>query len=99
MKSERIECLSEILEEIGVKATDEQIKQIAEDYALHLEMESEMSSYQFVGGSQKCDECERLKKQVAQKENEITKYRNSVKKRRNASDVWLDGDDVIYKLR
>ena len=97
MKAERIECLSEILEEIGVKATSEQIKQIAEDYALHLEMESEISSYQFVGGSQKCDECERLKKQVTQKEYEITKYQNSVKRRRNASDVWLDGNNVMYE--
>ena len=97
MKAERIECLSEILEEIGLKATDEQIKQIAEDYALHLEMESEISSYQFVGGSSKCEKCERLEKQIKQKDSEITKYQNSVKKRRNAESVWLDGDDVRYE--
>lgn len=97
MKAERIECLSEILEEIGVKATDEQIKQIAEDYALHLEMESEISSYKHIGGAEKCIECERLKEQISQKENEISKYQNSVKKRRNASSVWLDGNDVRYE--
>ena len=97
MIAERIECLTEILEEAGVKATDEQIKTIAEDFALHLEMESEMNSYQHTGGSNECDKCEQLKRQVAKKENEILKYQNSVKKRRNASSVWLDGNDVRYE--
>ena len=97
MKAERIECLTEILEEAGVKATDEQIKTIAEDFAFHLEMEREMSSYQHIGGSNECVRCERLKKQVAEKENEVLKYQNSVKKRRNASSVWLDGNDVKYE--
>lgn len=97
MKEERIECLSEILEEIGVKATSSQIIQIAEDYALHLEMESEMSSHQFGGGNSKCEKCERLEKEIKQKEIEISKYQNSVKKRRNAERVWLDGDEVRYE--
>ena len=97
MKAERIECLAEILEEAGVKASDEQIKTIAEDYAFHLEMENEMSSYQHVGGNQECDKCKQLKRQVSEKENEILKYQNSVKKRRNASNVWLDGNDVRYE--
>ncbi len=97
MKAERIECLSEILEEIGVKATSEQIKQIAEDYALHLEMESEISSYQFIGGSSKCEKCERLEKEIKRKESEILIYQNSIKKRRNAERVWLEGDAVMYE--
>ena len=97
MDSERIECLTEIFEEAGVSATEEQIKRISEDYAFHLDMEREMSSYQHIGGSNECEECQSLHIKVKEKENEITKYQNSVKRRRNADSVWLDGEDVRYE--
>ena len=44
-ESIRIECMSEILNEYGISATEEQIKQIVEDFYSHIEMEREMSSY------------------------------------------------------
>lgn len=97
MKTERVECLHEILEVVGVKATTDQIKKIAEDFALHLEMENEIASYQFRGGSQECGSCERLRSEITQKDKELEVYINSVKRRRNASEVWLENDNVKYR--
>ena len=37
----------------------------------------------------KCNECDRLKRQVAEKEIEIEAYKNSIKIRRNADQVWI----------
>lgn len=92
----RIECLFEIFEDIGLTATEEQVKQISEDYALHLEMENEMETYQHIGIEESCGKCASLKTEVVTHIREINVYKDSVKKRRSASNVWIENGDVLY---
>lgn len=95
----RVEALSEILEEIGVSLSKEQIEQVAKDFGNHIDMEREVASYSvaFSGRDQPCRECESLKSKLkdAEKENEV--FRNSVKQRRHADRVWIQGDSVMYE--
>lgn len=48
MRLERIESLSEILNDVGIYANEEQLKYIAESFSLSIEMEHEMESYQHI---------------------------------------------------
>jgi len=92
----RIECLSEILEEVGLTASKEQIEKIVNDFSMHLEMENELSSYQHVGYKEECSKCKILedKLRVLEKENKV--FSNSVKQRRKTDIVWIEGDYVMY---
>lgn len=89
MENQRIDCLTEILEEIGLKATEEQVKRIAEDYALHLEMENEISSYGHIDASQTRNDCERLKRELSAEKVDSEKYREFIKKDKKASYVGI----------
>jgi hypothetical protein len=97
MRPERIEALTEILFDNGITATGEQIKRIAEDFSLNIEMEHEMESYQHIGHKEECSECKRLKAQISDLEDTINIHENSVKRRRNADTVWVDKHDRSVK--
>jgi len=92
----RIECMSEILQEIGIQVTSEQIEKIVNDFSTHIEMESELDSYQHIGYKEECSRCKTLESKLkdCEKENEV--FRNSVKQRRNTDRVWIEGDSVMY---
>jgi len=96
MELERIESLAEILENLGVVATEDQIKQISEDFALHLEMESEMCGHQHDTYKEPCPNCKRLEQENKTLSKDIEAYQDSVKRRRNARDVWIDNGSVMY---
>jgi len=73
----REEALSNILEEMDIKLTKEQISTIAKDFADGLEMEREMYATPFINSKPVCEECKRLKSQLNQfeaKENRLRKY-------------------------
>lgn len=92
---ERIECLTEILEEIGIEATYSQVKQIAEDFALHIEMEREMASYGHTSLSPaKCGECEKLRNELKNSERQINIYNDFIKRDKKASFVYINGNEV-----
>lgn len=93
----RIEVMTEILSEAGVSATPEQIKNITEDFAYHIEMEREMDSYQHIGGKEECRQCKSLEGKIKELEKETEVFRNSVKQRRHAQRVWIEGDSVMYE--
>lgn len=98
MKQGRIECLTEIFDELGIIATQEQISKVVDDFGLHLEMESELSSYRHdVSHKEECTKCKQLEEENKrlQKENKI--YNDSVKRRRNANYVYIEGDSVMYE--
>ena len=96
-ESERIESMTEILSELGIVATKEQIKQIVVDFSLNIEMEGELESYQHVGYKEECSKCKQLEYSlsVLRRENEV--FSDSVKRRRHASAVWIEGDTVMYE--
>lgn len=96
-KEIRIECMSDILSEIDVDLTHEQIKKIVDDFSDHIEMENELSSYQHVGFKETCRECESLKYKLKESEKENEVFRKSVKQRRHADHVWIEGDTVKYE--
>ncbi len=92
----RIECLTEILDEIGLQAAPEQISKIEKDFSFHIEMESEMSSYQHIGFKEECSKCKALESELKDVRKERDVYQNSVKQRRNTDRVWVENDEVMY---
>ncbi len=90
--------MSEILDELDIKVTDEQLNKIVKDFSFHLEMENEMASYATAGNSRECDKCSSLKRQIAELKKEIDVYNNSVKQRRHASAVWIQDGEVKYEI-
>ena len=92
----RIECLTEILDEIGLSATPEQIQKIEKDFSLHIEMESEMSSYQHIGFKEECSKCKALESELKDVRKERDVYQNSVKQRRHTDCVWVENGEVMY---
>ncbi len=63
LESIRSDVLSDMLEELGVKLSTEQIDQLANDFYGHLMMEREMASYQFIGPSE-CHDCKKKQKRI-----------------------------------
>ena len=101
MKSERIEAMSDILQDLGIELTLEQIERIVEDFSVHIEMEREMSFYS-TGGfpskeKSKCKECENLKSEIKRLENREEVFIQNVKRRRNCDEVWIEKGNVMYK--
>ncbi len=95
----RIECMTEILSELEISVTNDQIKQIVDDFSLHLEMENELSSYQHLGHKEECATCRRLESDVKQLEHDIEIYRKSVMYRRKTDTVYIENDTVMYEGR
>ena len=95
-ESLRIESMTEILDELGISATDEQVKQIVEDFSLHIEMENELSSYQHIEHKEECSKCKRLESEINELKSNIEVYRKSVMSRRNTDRVWIENDSVMY---
>ena len=95
-ESIRIECMSEILNEYGISATEEQIKQIVEDFYSHIEMEREMSSYQYIGQKEECSKCKIFEAEIKYLKNDIDVYRKSVMIRRKTDQVWIEKGSVMY---
>lgn len=93
----RIEALADILQELNIDLPTDQIKQIAKDFAYHMEMEQEMSSGYVAPYKPSCDKCKSLEYKIADLEKENEVFRNSVKQRRGASQVWIEGDSVRYE--
>ena len=95
----RIECMSEIFEELGITATQEQIEKVVEDFSTHIEMESELSSYQHIGHKEECSKCKNLEYKLSESERENQVFRKSVMERRKTDKVWIEGDSVMYSGR
>ena len=92
----RIDSLSEILSDLGVVASHEQIVKIAEAFAETISMEYEIDSYQYVSNSQTCDNCEKLNRKLLESEREIDIYKENVKIRSKCDTVWIEGRTVKY---
>lgn len=93
----RIECMSDILENIGISANESQITQIVQDFMHHIDMESEMKAYQYSSYKEECGRCKTLASEINELKKENDVFRNSVKQRRGASIVWIEGDSVFYE--
>jgi len=93
-----VEYLDEIFESAGVIATPAQMEQIGNDIKDGLEMEREMYYNSVVSRKpEKCDKCQKLEREIERLKEEIETYRDSVKRRRNADDVWIEDDTVMYR--
>lgn len=96
----RIECVSQIMEDLGVTLTQEQIETIVDEFSGHIDMEAEMSfqSRGGLGGKTECEKCKSLKMDLDDARRDIEIYQQSVKNRRNASEVYIDraSDRVMF---
>lgn len=95
-ESIRIECMSEILEELGISASNEQIKQIVDSFVGHIEFENEQDFNQFSGSVIECEKCKSMVTKINQLNSEIEIYKTSVKNRRNTDQVWIENNQVMY---
>lgn len=96
--NDRIEAMTEILSDAGIEASADQIKDISEAFALHLEMEREIGFNQhFRRSEEACSKCSSLTRKLKEANEIIEVYRSSVMARRNASEVWIENDEVKYK--
>lgn len=95
-ESIRIDCMSEILEELGISASIEQIKEIVDSFVGHLEFENEQDFNQFSSRVIECDKCKSLQSEINQLKKDIVIYQNSVKTRRKTDDVWIENGEVMY---
>jgi hypothetical protein len=93
----RIEAMDDILAGLGIKVTPEQIETIVDDFSGHMDMESEMESYAHVGYKEPCRKCERLESQLRSITEERDIYHKNVCIRRKTTDVWIEGDTVMYR--
>lgn len=99
MKNIRNEILADIFEEHGVKATDEQIKNISDDFSMHLESEKEMESYAHININPSCDRCNELEKQLKNEKADSIAYYKFIKKIKNARSVWVNNGIVEWIYR
>ena len=93
---ERIETMTEIISELNISATEEQIKKIVSDFSLHIEMENELNSYQHISHEKDCTNCKILQEKLKTITKERDIYHNSVRQRRNTDQVWIEGDSIMY---
>lgn len=97
-ESLRIEAMSEILEEVGVEATPEQVKRIVSDFSGALEVEGESFGDYVSFKQESSQECIDLKNKIKLLEADLEIYRNSVRKRTGARNVYIAGEQVKYDL-
>lgn len=96
-EEERIEAMSEILNDLEIQLPEDKIKELTDAFTTHLEMEREMDNYQFIGGKSECDECKKKTNEILELKHDIKIYKKSVCDRRKAEDVWIEGDSVMYR--
>ncbi len=90
----RTQILAELMDEVGIKATEDQIKSIAKDFAGSLEFETEMDIYSHVGGAIECEQCASFKSEVKILKIENDAYNMVIKKITKADAVWVDNGVV-----
>lgn len=98
MRQENIDALAEIFQEHGISVTCEQIESISEDFEGHLDMMREMESHRFLGSKKpECESCKRLRQELTEMTKQRDIYHKNVCVRRETTDVWIDGETVMYR--
>lgn len=98
----RIEVMSNLLEDLQIKATPEQIEGLVKDFVLHMEMERELESYQHISHKDpECKKCKRLEGEIKDLSEQIDIYQEGVRRRRGATHVYVDKltRTVMYDLK
>lgn len=106
MRNEDIEALSDIFQEYGISASNDIIEKVASDFMDHLDMVQEMEMTPRInrGGESDYQKVLRLERELSQTKDELSRisrehkvYHDSVIERRNASEVWIENNTVMYK--
>ena len=99
MRAENIEAMKEILYNCGVTLDDGMIGNICYDYENHLSAMKEMESYQHVSRDEKCFKCAGKDEIIKSLEDEISVYKEGVKKRHpRATYVYIENQTVKYDI-
>ena len=91
------EALADILDELGISLSVDQISVIAKEFYWHLENFNSMSLEGVRNHKEECAVCKSLKSEMKDMENQLGVFRKSVMQRRGASRVWIEGDEVKYE--
>ena len=100
----RVELMSEILLEHNIKATDEQISCIVNDFCGFIEFETEMSMNSHVNTTQKQPEdVSELKQEIERLNRELAVFKQGIEKRLNKQDlyptnIYAKNNEVCYDL-
>jgi FKBP-type peptidyl-prolyl cis-trans isomerase (trigger factor) len=86
----RIEVMEEILGELNILVTKEQLEKIVQGFSSHIEMEKEMSMYQHTSRKQECLKCQELTTYIKLLESNEKLYIDCVKTKTKASAVWIE---------
>jgi len=100
MRDEHIEAMDEILRDAGVDTDNLKIKEIAQAFIDHMNAMREMESYSHISSKSECEKCAIKDREIKELKEEIEIYKGSVKKRRNASSVYIDKytKSVLYDI-
>ena len=89
--------IEEIFDCAEVVASPAQMSEIYLSIKHNLDMERELHDNSIpYRKPDKCQKCESKDGEIKRLKEEIGAYRDSVKKRRNATEVWIEDGDVRY---
>lgn len=91
------EAMAEILAELGIKMPEGTVKQLTDAYDNHLTCMADMQFERHRGGSDFCPHCNAKSEALASAMKQIEVFKNSVKRRRGCDEVWIEGEDVMWK--
>jgi hypothetical protein len=93
------DAMAEILSENGITATDEQIKDITDQFINHRQCLSDMESEQFRGSFSECESCKNLKEQIKDLQHDHDIYKQFARKKAGDKPVFIRGGDIMFDNR
>lgn len=95
----RIECLSELLGDLGYRLSLSELEAVVDGFVGHLETEGEMEHNMHHSTSIECSECTKLKAKISKLEKDIRTYRTSIMNMHNATDCVIDFGVVMVEKK
>jgi hypothetical protein len=84
-------------EKIGFPISKEDFETLIETLSRHIKYDLENKGMSQSFNSKKCDDCDRLLKRIAELEDKIKTFEDSIKNRRDCTSVWTKDGKVYYE--
>lgn len=99
-ETEKIRCdsMADMMQELGITATREQIEQLTKDFVEGLEIEREIYNTQFRNSKPpECEQCKILKRKISELQNDEESYRKWIAKA-TAQHNHVHADEVFVTV-